>query len=245
MRRLGWIVLSLLVVTGLPGPIDSEAQEGKIVAVVLKVKNDVRQRPAETDDWNPAVKGQPLMAGHELRTGDDSFCALIFQDDQSLLKLTSNTEVTLNGEAEAGGRFSKKVWVGVGGIWAQVTKQEETTFEIETPTSVASVKGSSCYDMIDLSGWTTLFVQSGRFEFSNPFGRIIVPPGFKGFSNGVDPPDTTKIGPGEMPLFGDDGSTGGFDQGRGEDGVGELRLGMRGEDGAEKTLVIRYAEPEE
>ena len=33
MRRLGWIVLSLLVVTGLPGPTASEAQDGKIVAV--------------------------------------------------------------------------------------------------------------------------------------------------------------------------------------------------------------------
>ena len=89
MRRLGWIVLSLLVVTGLPGPTASEAQDGKIVAVVLKVKNDVRQRPADTADWKPATKGQPLIAGHELQTGDDSFCALIFQDDQSLLKLIS------------------------------------------------------------------------------------------------------------------------------------------------------------
>jgi len=244
MRRLGWTVFCILLIAGLAAPAGSAAQDGRIVAVVLKVNNDVRQRPAAASDWEPARRGQPLLAGHELRTGEDSFCALIFQDDQSLLKITSNTEVTLNVEEAGGGKFSKKVWVGVGGIWAKVTKQEDTAFEIETPTSVASVKGSSCYDMIGLSGWTTLFVENGSFQFSNPFGQVDVPPGFKGFSNGVDPPGLTKTGPGETPTFGQEGPGGGFDQGRGDESAGELRLGMQGEDGTQRTLIIRYKESE-
>ncbi len=245
MRRLTWTAFILLFVAGLLGPAGSVAEDGKIIAVVLKVKNEVRQRPDDDVDWEPARRGQPLTSGHELRTGEDSFCALIFQDDQSLLKITSNTEVTLSSHEVGGGKFSKKVWVGVGGLWAQVTKRNDATFEIETPTSVASVKGSSCYDMVDLSGWTTLFVQSGHFEFSNPFGRVIVPPGYRGFSNGTDPPDTTKTGAGEAPSFGENGGTEGFDQGRGGDDVGELRLGMQDENGTERTLVIRYNDTQE
>jgi|GEM_PF-64120 len=247
MRRLIWTVLGLPLLMALVGPAESVAQEGRIVAVVLKVKNDVRQRPSGDVQWGPARKGQPLVAGHEVRTGEDSFCALVFQDDQSLLKITSNTEVTLKTEDAGAGRFSKRVWVGVGGIWAKVSQQEETSFEIETPTSVASVKGSSCYDMVNLSGWTTLFVLGGSFQFSNPFGQAFVNAGFTGFSNGVDPPVVAPTGRGEAPVFGEEGTTGGSGEGEGglgEEGVRELRIGMRDEEGAEKSLVIRYREPE-
>lgn len=254
MRRLGWTVLSLLLLTGPLGSAESSAQEGEIVAVVLKVKNDVRQRAASSAEWKPAGKGQPLVAGHELRSGEDSFCALVFRDDQSLLKITSNTEVTLNAEEAAPGRFSKRIWVGVGGIWAKATRQEETTFEIETPTSVASVKGSSGYDMTNVAGHTTLFVLEGLFSFSNPYGEVLVDPGFKGFSNGVDPPDRLRADPEEVPTFADEEIIEGLEQKpggdagdgqRGEEGVREIRIGMQDEGGTEKALVIRYREPEE
>jgi hypothetical protein len=253
MGRSGWTALGIALLVAFLGLAESAAQEGKIVAVVLKVKSDVRQRPP-AGKWEPARKGQPLFAGHELRTGEDSFCALVFQDDQSLLKVTSNTEVTLNTEEASGGRFSKRIWVGVGGIWAKVARQEETTFEIETPTSVASVKGSSCYNITEVSGPTTLYTLEGLFEFSNRFGRVNVGPGFKGFSDGVGPPALTPAASGEVPTFAAEQRIEGLEPGpgegegggrHGEEGAREIRIGMVDREGTEKTLVIQVAEPEE
>lgn len=227
------------------------AQAPKVMAIVLKTKNEVRQR-TPGGDWSAVAKGAALRMGDELRTGDDSFCAVIFNDDKSLLKLAANTEVKLDAESAPGGGFSKKnLYVAVGGVWAKVSNQGDREFTVETPTSVASVKGTEGYDMVDEAGLTTLFGIEGEWDFSNPFGDITVPPGFQGFSNGVDPPSLLPTPPGGLPTFAadnpvpgleDEGAGGGGDQGKAEGGT-ELRIGLEEDDGTARTLVIRYRAP--
>ena len=252
MRGRIWTAVLLAgLVAACSWPSPSAAQEGGAIAVILKVKNDVRQRGPGGGEWEEAYRGQILGDGHELRTGDDSFCALIFQDDKSLLKISSRTEVTVNASADGTGRLEKRIWVGVGGIWAQVTHQEETAFQIETPTSVASVKGSVCYDTTDAGGYTTLFGLEGQFEFSNRFGSVLVERGFKAWSDGMNPPLLSPTLPGETPTFaegdifepeepeGEGGQGGEREDRRGES---EMRLGMEDQDGTRRELIIRYRE---
>src|SRR5262245_34330723 len=62
------------------------------LAIVLKVSNEVSQRPDDNADWKPATKGEILGAGHQIRTGSDGFCAIMFRDDRSLLKVNASTE---------------------------------------------------------------------------------------------------------------------------------------------------------
>lgn len=253
MNAKGFLTTAIAIAF-LVGPDAAMAQAPRVVAIVLKTKNEVRQR-APGADWAAVAKGAPLRQGDQLRTGDNSFCAIIFQDDQSLLKLTANTEVKLDAKPAPGGGISKNLYVAVGGVWAKVKEQGEREFVVETPTSVASVKGTEGYDMVDEAGLTTLFGLEGEWDFSNPFGGVTVPPGFQGFSNGVDPPTLLPTPPGEAPTFSsdnpipgvDDGAVGegdeGGEQGKAEGGT-ELRIGMEDEDGTARTLVIRYRVPQ-
>lgn len=244
MRWREWLAAGAMVLW-----IVSVVTADPTVAIVLKVNKDVRQH-GPGGDWQPAKAGMQLVAGHRLRTGDDSFCALIFQDDQSLLKLSSNTEVTLNATPEPGGKLSKRLFLGLGDVWAKAAKEEGRTFEIETPTSVASVKGSAGYDSVDTSGATRMYVREGLWGFSNRFGSADVGAGFDAFSDGLNPPVVTPTEPGEAPTFSQANPIPGIEPGpeggpRGEgpqEGVGELRIGMTQEDGTTKTLVIRYQE---
>lgn len=227
-----------VVVTG------AHAQAPATLAIVLKVSKDVSERSNDAADWKPVTRGMALGAGHRLRTGPDGFCAIMFRDDKSLIKVSASTEIRLEAEPAPGGKLSKKLWVGVGGVWAQVAKQEGTDFRIETPTSVASVKGTAGYDIVDASGYTTLFGLDGTWDFGNPFGTVDVTQGFQGFSNGIDPPTLTQTPPGGAPQWGANEPVPGVEQGGGQGGEGEqeLRMGLEDADGTQRTLVIRYRE---
>ena len=211
------------------------------LAIILKVTSDVTQRPDDKADWKPATRGEVLGVGHQIRTGTDGFCAIMFADDRSLLKVSASTEVKLEAEPAAGGKFSKKLWVGVGGVWAQVTKQQGTEFRIETPTSVASVKGTTGYDIVDASGYTTLFGIAGVWNFSlrDGTGSVDVNPGFQAFTDGSAPPSVTTTPPGGAPQWGSQQTVPGLDQGQGGQ-IRELRVGLQDQDGTHRTLVIRY-----
>ncbi len=247
IRQAGSIWLSLWAV----GAVSVAAAQGPTIAVVLKVKNEVTHQSAG-GAWTAVQPGIQLSAGDRLRTGDDSFAALIFQDDQSVLKVSSRTEVTIDATPGSAGSWSKKLRVDLGAVWAKAKPGEAATFEIETPTSVASVKGSAAYDSVDASGASRLFVEEGRWVFGNQFGSFEVGPGQDGFSDGVNPPVITPTEPGEAPTFARDNPIPGVEpQGQGGDrgetpaeARGEIRIRMRDEAGIERTLIIRYQEEE-
>ena len=110
---------------------------------------------------------------------------------------------------------------------------------------MASVKGTTGYDIVDASGYTTLFGLNGVWSFTNPFGAVDIDPGFQAFSNGIDPPVLTQTPPGGAPVFGTQETVPGLETpGGGGTGGGtkEMRLGLEEEDGTHRTLVLRYRE---
>jgi len=234
------VALALGICAGLVGEAAGQTAAGPI-AVVLKVKNEVSQRADASSPWAPAVKGEPLVPGHEIRTGTDGFCAVIFRDDRSLLKLNGSTDVQLRAQPGPGGTLAKSLWLSAGGIWAQISKQTGVGFQIETPTSVASVKGTTGFDAVDANGNTTLFGLQGIWEFSNRLGSVTVGAGYQGYSNGTETPKVTKTPPGGgPPRLGDDELLPGEKRVPGDGSSQELRIGVQAPDGTRHTLIIKY-----
>ena len=75
------------------------------------------------------------------------FTAIIFIDDKSTLKLKENSEAIISGQRSARS-ISKKINMDAGTLRATVNKQN-SNFVIQTPTSVASVKGTDFWMITD------------------------------------------------------------------------------------------------
>jgi hypothetical protein len=165
------LVLGLIIV--IPASIFA-AQD--VIAFFGEVKGDVtvtRANPGKTED---AKIGMFLFPGDGIKTGSESYTSIIFQDDGSRVKLDPNTTLTLEATRQQK-RLSKKMRLGAGKMWAKVSKKRGTDFEVTTPTSVASVKGTNLG--LEEKPWpeTHLWVFEGEVQLSNGTLTIMVSEG--------------------------------------------------------------------
>jgi len=140
------------------------------VAVVVSVSGKVEWREEERAPWKLAAKGLRLYQGSELRTGILSRAVLVFVADGSRVLVNEDTELVV--EAKGLGRVLRptgRVRMFVGEVYSKVRSGRE--FEVETPVSVASVRGTE----FDLShdAELELIVVDGLVELSNALGRAL------------------------------------------------------------------------
>ena len=120
---------------------------GSQIAVTTKVTGLVEIMPVGKKDFSDLKAGTILSDGDKIRTGSSGFIAIIFIDDKSTLKLKENSEAVITGQRTAAS-ISKKINMDSGTVRATVKKQN-TDFVIQTPTSVASVKGTDFWLLTD------------------------------------------------------------------------------------------------
>ncbi|MBN2017486.1 MAG: FecR domain-containing protein [Candidatus Cloacimonetes bacterium] len=162
-----------------------QAQEDMAHAEIMNLQGEVILN--HDHQLAPATKGDKLFDGDMLLTKDNSFAIVKFSDNGAISKVFSNSTLTIN-MSQREQSFMKTLTLDVGKIWSEVTTGEGDYY-IQTPTSVAAVKGTGFMTDVDAqTGFTTLQVFEGTVDFSNEFGRISIPAGNQGFSNGIDPP---------------------------------------------------------
>ena len=120
---------------------------GNKIAVTTKVKGLVEIMPIGKDNFANLKPGTILSDGDKIRTGSSGFTAIIFIDDKSTLKLKENSEAVITGQRSARS-IAKKINMDIGTVRATVNKQN-SNFVIQTPTSVASVKGTDFWMITD------------------------------------------------------------------------------------------------
>ncbi len=149
------------------------------------------------EDLNAKV-GMFLNPGDTVKTGEDSFASVIFQDDGSRVKLGENAILTLNAKRKKLS-LKKKLFLKTGRLWAKVTKRRGTEFQVKTPTSVASVKGTRFIIEEQKGNITWLWVLEDSVEFSNGKVKVTVNEGEKSKSSkkGIK---VEKIEKGEIPI---------------------------------------------
>ena len=169
-----------------------------VVAYIGEVSGKVTVVKADTGDQIPAEIGTLLSGGDTLKTGGGSYTSIVFQDDGSRVKLGENAVLTLNVSRKKK-KLSKKMKLDKGKVWAKVTKKRDTEFQINTPTSVASVKGTDF--IVEEHDWgeTWVWVLKGSVELSNGKSKVDVNEGEKGTATG-DSLDVEKTGEGDDLL---------------------------------------------
>ena len=203
---------------------------GKKIAVATKVKGDVELMKVETDNFLGLNPGTILSDGDKIRTGKSGFAAIIFIDDKSTLKIKENSEVVLTGQRTAAS-ISKKINMDGGTIRATITKQN-TDFIIQTPTSVASVKGTDFWMITDPIAGDLIIAIEGIIGLVNiETGQAVdVTEGMTGLSTPDGQTSVDETDPSSIP---DDPS----DQ---QEGPSVIRIYLEGPNGEQKVMVIEY-----
>ena len=200
------------------------------IAVATKVNGDVEIMPVDTKDFSKLKPGTVLSDGDKIRTGNSGFAAIIFIDDKSILKLKGNSEATIAGQRTSAS-ISKKINMDSGTVRATITKQN-VDFVIQTPTSVASVKGTDFWLLSDpISGDEVIGLDGIVNLTNNETGEEVdVTEGNSGISNPDGSVGLEETDPNSIP---DDPSD---DQ----EGPSQIRIYLDGPNGEQKVIVIDY-----
>lgn len=146
------------------------------IAVVIKLKGEVRVTSANSFKTTEVKKGYILQDGDKLETGPLSYCAIKFLDDKSLLRIKEKSTCTIEGKRKAN-RIEKNIFAEVGAFFMSLFKQEES-FKVTTPTSVASVKGTNFWVLqSSQSGESKYVCTEGAIEVKTNAGKVLVKKG--------------------------------------------------------------------
>jgi hypothetical protein len=221
----GLRIVSLAMLLLIVGVQTTPAQEAKGIAVTLAVDGDVQfVRDGKTTDLPmPTV----FNAGDKVLTGDNGFCAVMFTDDKSQLKIRPNSEVTLGAERNDDFSLAKKVSLEAGELFTEVT-QMKGSLQIATPTAVASVKGTEFW-VIFADGTTRNITLEGIVDLLSLLTgeRQDVPAGMEGEVDQAGAIALRNLDVDNVPRFLD------------EMELQEIEVKFIDEDGNEKTLKIQ------
>ena len=168
-------VCVLFVAVLLPAVLHGE----DVIAYIGEVGGQVTVIKANPGEQVKAKTGMFLGAGDTIKTGDESFTSIIFQDDGSRIKLGPVAMLTVNATRKQK-QLDKKMFLESGKLWAKVTKKRGTDVQIKTPTSVASVKGTK-FILEEIEwGETWLWVLEDVVQLSNEKGTWNITQGQKG-----------------------------------------------------------------
>ena len=200
------------------------------IAVATKVKGPVEIMPIGKKGFSDLEPGTILSDGDKIRTRPSGFTAIIFIDDKSTLKVKDNSEVVITGKRTAAS-ISKKINMDEGTIRATVKKQN-TDFVIQTPTSVASVKGTDFWLVSDPeTGDQIIGIEGIVGLVNNETGQEIdVSEGMSGLSTPDGNVGLTETDPSSIP---DDPS----DE---IEGPSQVKIYLEGPNGEQKVMVIEY-----
>ena len=203
---------------------------GNKIAVTTKVKGLVEIMPIGKDNFANLKPGTILSDGDKIRTGSSGFTAIIFIDDKSALKLKENSEAVITGQRSARS-IAKKINMDVGTVRATVNKQN-SNFVIQTPTSVASVKGTDFWMITDpVDGDLVIGLEGVVTLTNNETGaEVDVTEGTSGSST---PEGDVDIGETEESSIPEDPT----DQ---DEQQAEIKIYFEGPNGEQKVMIIEY-----
>jgi hypothetical protein len=203
---------------------------GNKIAVTTKVKGLVEIMPIGKENFANLKPGTILSDGDKIRTGSSGFTAIIFIDDKSTLKLKENSEAVITGQRSARS-IAKKINMDVGTVRATVNKQN-SNFVIQTPTSVASVKGTDFWMITDpVDGDLVIGLEGVVTLTNNETGaEVDVTEGTSGSSTPdgeVDVEETEESSIPEDPTDQDEQQA-------------EIKIYLEGPNGEQKVMIIEY-----
>jgi len=142
------------------------------VAVISKVQGDVLLQKAEDLDYTTPVTMGTILENNDQIKVNDGFAVMLLLDDKSQVKLRENTEVAINLEEDLSGS-GYHVRLNYGQALTQYSKGANFEFQLHTPTSVASIKGTKFWTITDPDAGDQVIVLEGQVDVMNNLTGMI------------------------------------------------------------------------
>ena len=166
---------------------------------VMKANGEVFIKPIGGASYSVNVKpGQAISNGDAIRVGESSFAVVIFLDDKSVVKVRENTDFQFVETSN-----TRSLIIDQGTTLHNVNKDgRKKAYRVETPVSVASVKGTEFSAFHDAIAGIDKFVgKTGNFDVFNTISgmTVNVGPGQKAVSNVLGQLIPAPAQPGDFP----------------------------------------------
>jgi len=126
----------------------------QVVKAQLIIESGDVQVKHDGGSWSSAENGMLLYQSDIVKTGDNTTSSIILFES-SIIRLDSNTEVMLKEIIQEAGKTSVTIQQDAGRTWNTVLKVSGIDdYEVQTPTTVASVRGTSFDVYIQLDNIT-------------------------------------------------------------------------------------------
>ncbi|MBH31598.1 MAG: hypothetical protein CMG71_06370 [Candidatus Marinimicrobia bacterium] len=166
------------------------------IARVTKMRGEVKIKGLTSASFLPAKPGAAISSGDILNVGAESFCMVIYLDDKSVLKIREDTQFQFMDTEN-----TRTVDIEFGKILSDVKQEKKKDFRVETPVSVASVKGTQFWSVINRMGFDKFYGLEGVLDvFNSVSGQsVTLGPGEMTLSTGTGQVLTTPADPEEVP----------------------------------------------
>ena len=156
--------------------------QGNVIARIVKFEGDVYFKRLGMSTFSERVKpGAAIVNGDAIKVGEGSFAAVIYIDDRSVIKIKENSKFSFMDS-----RNTRTVDLVHGTLLNKITSEGRTkAFRIQTPVSVASIKGTEFAAIVSQKGIEQFVCKEGSFEVLNMISgqTVNVKAGQKAFSN--------------------------------------------------------------
>lgn len=143
------------------------------LAIVTKSTGDVKYKNYLSNEFSNELKmGSQLYNNDLIVTDSDGFVKFSYLDDGTTIKIHHDSELYVRGQINKKS-ISKRINMSNGLLKLDVSKQNDDEFMVITPTSVASVKGTSFILKSNEDG-DSFFGYEGTVEIRNKESNKIV-----------------------------------------------------------------------
>lgn len=167
------LIIVILCVIGFAWFIQTSEAEAEVKAQLVIESGTVQVKHAG-ESWSIAQNGTFLYQSDSVKTGNDSSASIVLFKS-SIIRLASNTEVTLQKLLRQAGETNVTIKQDAGRTWNTVLKISGIdNYEVQTPTTIASVRGTSFYVNVHADDETNVGVGYGTNNVSSiKNGRIV------------------------------------------------------------------------
>ena len=168
------------------------------IAHIMKAEGIVYLKRLGMDTFSEVAEvGNALNNGDAIKVGEYGYAAVIFIDDRSVIKIKNDSQFEFMDT-----KNTRSLNIEFGTVLNKIESENRSrAFRIQTPVSVASVKGTEFAAMVDPIGVDQFIGKEGQFEVMNTISgeTVNVGPGQKAVSNTTGNLMQAPAAPNEYP----------------------------------------------
>lgn len=191
MRQCPLLIIAVLsVIVG--GPHLVYAQGARLTFLLGQ---QVEVRGAMQRAWQSAKFNQTVVQGDTIRTGQESRVEITFADG-SIVRVSERSRMVIKELTGSGQAQRRGIKVMLGKVWANAAKllSAQSTLKVESPTTVAAIRGTIYRMNVEEQATTEVRVYDGEVAVSPAAPEAVTPSP----SAPVSPPSREFQGPREV-----------------------------------------------